>query len=519
MFRTFPCSTSFLKPATTFALSSFGALAFMVSLSLLTTSSVHATMAELPTTTTLSVISADGSQNFDVSEAGDNSWKNIVHDYTPNFLCTEANYNELISALDDGAGSYSVTQLTPDGNTQANSIDWDLSVWIMYTPYSVQNSVLSSDWGDTTLAVQYNYNVSFAHLMVNNDGSYRLQCRPATGSGYSSPLFWSSFIAGGVDPSATPYGYLYYSNFSLTYPSDYEGGTLPGTAPAAEPDPVAYVPDFNVVTATGYQLVVQDLNFNTFDDVLFTCDSETTPIIHYELWKGSDPLTDTLIDSGVFSPTVAYTKTLPPEANSYVLIGWYDCGEDDLTFSDSTFLNFELNAYGGLVLGCATDSFEGFVCSMGGTTQIGVISTTLNGLIGIVNSVKAIDPTYCNTNWTSTINFQDEYIGVQNIPQEICDNVEAIYLSPSASFHTVAVWVNVVMSGTAVLFLVFGLLAILGFKVRLVSPIGEGDTNVSPSGSGPSTPYRVRETTMTEVNRGKSTTHVLVAPHTWKRRR
>lgn len=255
-------------------------------------------------------------------------------------------------------------------------------------------------------------------------------------------------------------------NFQLDYPDGYDGQIINPIAPPSSTE----VPDLNILTGTGYQVVIQDRNFNTFDQVPFLCNSETTPVMFYELWKGPDLETDVKLTEGVMSPTVPFNYGLPTGADTYRFVAWYLCGPDDIQFSESTQKEFQINQFGSLVMECQ-DDISGFICTMNEGFNLGIFSTTFNGLVDMLGLMKTINPTYCNTNWIATSNFESDLFPVQNFPPELCTRATQLYIAPTAPYHTFTLWVNILLQGSAILLLVFGLLSIFGFKVRLPSPL------------------------------------------------
>lgn len=237
-------------------------------------------------------------------------------------------------------------------------------------------------------------------------------------------------------------------------------------------------PDLEVITATGYYLVLHDKNFNTFDDVPFTCESTLTPTMHYEFWTVINGTQTTLLDSGTMSPTIQYTRSLDNTAGNYRFIGWYDCGENDKQFDQNTQVTFGLNEYGGLITEC-TEDIAGFFCKSNQSLKFGIFSSTFSGIVTFIHTMQTINPVSCNTNWISTAHFTNEYLKVQDVPSSICGFAESNYLESDSPFHTINVWTNVLMAGASVMLLVFGLLAIFGLRVRLPSPIGESGGNDS----------------------------------------
>lgn len=544
------------------------ALAFMVFISLLTTSFAHAVSPfdnAIRNTTTLSLISVNGTQNISVANGATKTWKDYAFEATCGGAFESA-YN---------SGKYAVSQVVDPVYSAFPSGTYGTYVTITYPGLGTLGN-MSFDYqnNDQTALAFYSpgggsIGLTQMTLYVQNDGTVRTSCRGEVSVGIASS-------SGNIGPnSSNPVNiYLYVlKGLPITYPEGYEGqfpsdgaepstatpdvevtsgnnpnvkaidknfntfddvpflcsdnlapvwnyeifdnedtmiisGQLSSTGTLAETVPQndfymlvswyscaenpqfnrqtrtyfevgekvysPYKPDLNIVSATGWRLIIQDKNFNTFDPVPFTCLSETTPIIHYQLFQRVSG-SDVLLTSGQMSPTVQFTYTLPNVASHFSFTAYYDCGQNDLEFNQTSVLDFEMNAYGGQVLACG-DDIAGFFCSFNKQVNFGIFSTTFQGLVAVITKMQDVSPT-CNTNWATQTNFQSNIIPVQNMPQEVCNNANLLFIAPNAKFHVVSTWLNVFLQGATVLLLVFGLLSIFGFRVRLSSPIGEGEDN------------------------------------------
>jgi len=136
-------------------------------------------------------------------------------------------------------------------------------------------------------------------------------------------------------------------------------------------------PDLSVASSA-FNLIIKDKNFNTFDGVPFTCNSSTTPLMHYILFTTVDG-TDSAILVNVISPTVPFEYKLPEEPMHYSFIAYYDCGNlPDLQFSQTTVVHFEINASGQFVGAkpCVAEYFCSLNLPTYGLTQ--VVLTPLN---------------------------------------------------------------------------------------------------------------------------------------------
>lgn len=359
---------------------------------------------------------------------------------------------------------------------------------------------------------------NYAYINVVIDSSCNVQS-----SSDSGQIAWTDFNNGdlsapyiiGTGQLIPYYGIkILFTNFNFLTPPGFQG-TPPPDVYTLPLQPRPEIPDLNIITASGYNLVVQDRNFNTFDQAPTLCVSELAPVIHYKLYERV-PNSDILVDSGTMSPTVQYTRQLEKKAAKYRFEAQYDCGQGDYSFITAAQKDFEMNDFGALVRECSTD-VAGFFCRMSSDLKFGVFSTTFQGLNTILSSMQTINPSNCNTNWIATAHFQSNILPVQNFPQQVCQFAQNMYLTSGKPFYTINQWLNIVLQGAAILLLVFGLLAIFGFKVRLPSPIGEEDgTDIRPDiatsssisrhrGTYSRTPSSTRSTdaTFTPGNSGK----------------
>lgn len=136
-------------------------------------------------------------------------------------------------------------------------------------------------------------------------------------------LMSSSIGAGNIALSQSNLSALIFlSTFPVTYPVGYEGEIIPDTYNP----PVVYdwVPDFYALQGIDYKVTIQDKNFNTFDEVPFTCNDGLTPVIKYEI-RDSD---NEIVVIGQFSATIQLEQQLPKKniESTYTIIGNYDCG-------------------------------------------------------------------------------------------------------------------------------------------------------------------------------------------------
>jgi len=237
-------------------------------------------------------------------------------------------------------------------------------------------------------------------------------------------------------------------------------------------------PDLNIISGINFNITIQDRNFNTFDPVPFTCQNGLTPVMGFNL---TDKSTQSSVEIGVMSPTVQFVRDLNREEKEYIFYAWYDCGDfPETQFANVSVIEFGFNSFGGITRECS-NGFDGLFCRINDFFSFGIFSTTLNGLTSVFGTFTAISPQSCTTSWVQYANFTNDILPVQNMPTEVCQFAEAHYKTPDTPFYTITQWVNVLLSGAAVLLLVFGLMALFGINVRVSSPIGEEtDTGIRP---------------------------------------
>lgn len=178
------------------------------------------------------------------------------------------------------------------------------------------------------------------------------------GNGTSNGTYFATLGSNGIGLDSNTE--IFLSNFPITYPPGYEGEIIPDsyTPPTVYTDK----PDISVVNIVDWKITLQDRNFNTFDNVPFTCHQGLTPVIEYDLFNND---TNERIDQGVFSPTVQYEFQSEKYGieTEYKFIGNYYCGigDDEPTFSHQTTIYFTSSEAGlyvsDIITDCVLDEF------------------------------------------------------------------------------------------------------------------------------------------------------------------
>lgn len=245
---------------------------------------------------------------------------------------TQTNVDNFTLALDSGRWGVSMDDV---GYTSA-----------IHIFYSTDDS-LYLDWIQGGGSYRYIRANSVESLTFNLDGN----CEPyMIASGSTSVVSSNDGITKNL--------FVYTDN--PNYPIDYEGEAIPDSY--TPPLVYDYIPNMSVVNIVDWTITLQDKNFNTFDNVPFTCNDGLTPVIEYQLINDD---TSDLLDSGVYSPTVPYEFNSENYgvATQFRFIGIYDCGDDEgqPTFSSQANFTFSTTASGmfnpEIITGCFIDTF------------------------------------------------------------------------------------------------------------------------------------------------------------------
>lgn len=164
-----------------------------------------------------------------------------------------------------------------------------------------------------------------------------------TGGSVNNPWYTQSGLV--ISRSNERYNY-FAENFTVIYPSDYEGQFIVDNDPYDPTPPVEEVPDFYIVQGVDHKIEIADNRYFTFDDPNRTlCQpDDLSPFIQYEL-KTIDGI---IVDSGAFSPTITYSYQWPDKNSegTYTFTGSYSCGDLDPKFIGETTVTFSMSKDG-----------------------------------------------------------------------------------------------------------------------------------------------------------------------------
>lgn len=380
--------------------------------------------AVIPTTDSISVISPDGSQNFDVSDTGDNSWTDIVlnDEFSKFSSCNDTYVTELKGNISFGDRWRAVSQVKSTANSA-------LAVYIAYNNTSNSGFDLSNLGDENGFMLTPTNNGAgepyVALLSISNTGTYQLDCKNNVGNAYTMQ---------GVDQSASWYmnsavyyegdqAWLYYSNFGLTnnYTEETEVPEWPGQPPVPVV-PSNWTPNFSIQTGSDWLVTFSDTNFFTFDQVPFLCSDELVPALHIEIWdRSADP--EVLLTTGSSSASAQWTYQFERKDtdNDYRIVGWYECG-DTPVFEHSSFFDFTLTKNGSLASNlledCVTETFPFMDINACINNMYTVINALYFGDITVPTWSLESDCTNLHT-FADWLNLEDGYQVCAMIPSSI----------------------------------------------------------------------------------------------------
>lgn len=333
------------------------------------------------------------------------------------------------------------------------------------------------------------YNVNAGCRYQSNDQANSYQNAYSVDLRYSVPVFLSAL--------------------SITYPTGYTGTTIPATTAPPKPD---FHPDIKYVV-NGSDLVASYTGKNCIQDTI-----DKTKCIPFNIvW----------ITNNTTGSTDDFTQALPPgqdfiyhfkTTGTHALFATYTAKgipyaplPDGYNYS-ATQASFTVDgtSFAGDSTTCAVSSgycitstviycddmtnlVNKTVCKFNSITKMGIISTTLQGIVSVFSVATTINPDHCDITWSGVLNTSNitlaghsNILPLQNTPQSICNNVEPLYIRANAPFHPLMIILNIVLSASAIMFLVFGILSLLGFKFHLPTPIQEepGAGEFSGQGAG-----------------------------------
>jgi len=310
--------------------------------------STDANASQPPITTTLSLISENGEENFDVSDnAGNNAWYNIIKGNNVNTdNCSQQDIGQLSLLYANNDKKYlSVSQVKNYVPSNPNATSGQLYVSIVWD--SQDHEIYNADTsdGNANLRPVGNFGSSkIGKLWINNSGQYTFECRPIYAGGFPSPIAIGDSTIAWLD-SGTERAYIYYTTFTYT-----GEGTIPGQPPQ-EISVNHYQPELQVFRNEDLEknILLSDKNFFTFDGIPFTC-GEFVPQITIELYKETDG--EQLIDARVGSASSQFSFNLANYINDtaqptdFRAVSYYSCPE--YTFDQVAFYDFKVDRDGNI---------------------------------------------------------------------------------------------------------------------------------------------------------------------------
>lgn len=144
-------------------------------------------------------------------------------------------------------------------------------------------------------------------------------------------------------------GLFFMTAQQINYAPGYDAFVPPNQPPASTVNGKTQMsPAWYISSIVDNKISVHDKNFNTFDTPPFTCIGGTAPVLHYEIWQKTTP--EAKITSGVQSATVEITYDFGKsnDTRDYEIIGWYDCGANNLEFNGQGRADFTIDNNGNM---------------------------------------------------------------------------------------------------------------------------------------------------------------------------
>jgi len=395
-----------------------------------------ATYPGFPTTSTLSVISPDGSQNFSVAEGTSNSWTQRILD--DNFIqqsyCSTGLVDDLKYNIENSITTYrAVAQYNYDtlGFVETYSpVGWSsgASGVFIYFNNTTDNEI--AYYGNAPeyagyLAPMTSIATSVkAFLSIDNAGNYWLMCNTGSdfgGSSINNRINSQSVLGGYGGGDYLPdknFGYSYYVSMSTYFPEDYDANPTNPFPPDPPLPPSEFVPNWYISNILDNKGTFHDTNFNTFDANPFLCDEDLAPVLTWSIYRDLD--VDVLITTGVQSATAPIEHDFGKAEidRDYYIIGQYDCGDTDpLQFDEFGVAEFTINRAGSLKVdlfaSCVTETFP-FIDP----------NSCFNNLYTVINLLyfgEVQFPSFTYNPACQNLNTIDEWLGLPNNYQVLCN--------------------------------------------------------------------------------------------------
>lgn len=207
--------------------------------------------------------------------------------------------------------------------------------------------------------------------------------------------------------SPTNVGVFLFNSTDFEYPTDYEGSEIPGELEEPAPENTN-VPQWYVSSILDFKAKIHDTNFNTFDGTPFLCADDLAPVLHYEIWRNTDP--QVLITSGVQSSTleINYDFGRSDTDREYEIVGWYECADEEYNFTEQGRIFLTINRAGTL----AVDLFEACVSE---TFPFIYPEECINNMYTVINLLAFGEVTFPNFTYNpacQNLNTFDDWLGL-----------------------------------------------------------------------------------------------------------
>lgn len=359
-------------------------------------------------TTDISIHNTTCEDSMDMGSTGTN-WSQIFESQDGDFVNDDYNWHWNTST------EFTNLETLWDAKTAWGVINQPAStniiyVWVTNDP-SPNVSFKTTPAGDYGLSFDLNSPYYYGNAQITLDGSCttaHVNSSLVTVQPPSGNANWRVFM---VSPYPITGNVVYFLNFPITFPPDYEGIIPPDVAPSP-PVLSNWTPNFYVHSTADWLVTVSDTNFNTFDGNPFLCSDDLAPVLHYEIWRETG--TETLLFSGSQSATAPIVYQFDRVADSdiaYRVVGWYECG-DSPQFEHSSFVDFTITRNGtlgqDLMEECITEEFPFMDLNACLNNMYTVINSLALGTIAVPTWELGSDCTNLHT-FADWLNLPDGY--------------------------------------------------------------------------------------------------------------
>jgi len=283
-------------------------------------------------TSTLSLISPDGTQNVSVDDNQVNNWES--------YIASSSCASQFLTAKTLGA--YAVSQAIDTG---VYGYSGDLMVVVYFTSTLPTPNITFGEFNPGQPSVAYMPVVSSAVIRINNSGNITTTCNL---SGLVFPLLSTG---GNVNPPGNLQSYVYFSkNFSVSYPFDYEGVLIPNSPSSPA---INYAPEIGFHLTTEKQ-VKAIYNGNPDLCIPVGLDEPTGCVAPLLTWTVYSPDGETILEQKTTQIFTPYEYTFPGNDIYYFEVTFTHPGPPYAPFSSTINIvptKFTLNVNGTFIVG------------------------------------------------------------------------------------------------------------------------------------------------------------------------